>query len=88
MKLFVGNLALNTTSEEIRGLFSPFGAISSVEVVMDRRTGESKGFGFVEMQAKAEARRAVAALDLKELNGRCMTVNAARPEGARRSGRR
>ena len=85
MKLFVGNLALNTTSDQLLALFSPFGQTTSAEVVMDRRTGESKGFGFVEMPAKAEARRAVAALDLKELNGRCMTVNVARPMTERRS---
>jgi RNA recognition motif-containing protein len=85
MKIFVGNLATTTTSEAILELFSGFGQVTSAEVVKDRRTGESRGFGFVEMPAKAEARGAIRELDLKELNGRSMTVNEARP---RRGGRR
>lgn len=87
MKIFVGNLAQSTTSEQIMELFSGYGQVTSAEVVKDRRTGESKGFAFVEMPAKAEARAAIGGLDLKEVNGRSMTVNAARPRGGRRGGR-
>ncbi len=84
MKIFVGNLATTTTSEEILELFSGFGKVASAEVLKDRRTGESKGFGFVEMAAKAEARAAIKGMDLKELNGRSMTVNEARPRAGGR----
>jgi len=86
MKIFVGNLAGATTPEQITELFSGFGQVTSAEVIKDRRTGESKGFGFVEMPAKAQAREAIRGLDLKELNGRFMTVNEAqaRPGSYRR----
>jgi len=84
LKIHVGNLALATTVDEILELFSEFGRVTDVEVLMDRHTGESKGFGFVEMPAKLEARTAIHALDLKELNGRSLTVTAARPRGGRR----
>ena len=88
MKIFVGNLAHSTTSEQVMELFSGFGQVTSVEVVKDRHSGESKGFGFVEMPAKAEARAAIGGLDLQELNGRAMTVNEARPRsGGRRNSR-
>jgi len=87
MKIFVGNLAYSTTSEEILALFTPFGQVTSAEVVKDRRSGESKGFGFVEMPSKAEAQAAIKGLDLKELNGRAMTVNEAKPRPERRERR-
>ena len=88
MRIFVGNLAFNTTSEQLLEVFSPFGRVTSAEVVKDRHTGDSKGFGFVEMAAKAEAHAAIAALDLKAVNGRSITVNEARPREERRSPRR
>lgn len=78
MKIFVGNLTPSTTSEQILELFSGFGRVTSAEVVKDQHSGESRGFGFVEMPAKAEARAAIGALDLEQLNGRAMTVNEAR----------
>ena len=87
MKIFVGNLAYSTTSEEILALFTPFGQVTSAEVVKDRRSGESKGFGFVEMPSRAEAQAAIKGLDLKELNGRAMTVNEAKPRPERRERR-
>lgn len=87
MKIFVGNLAVSTTAEQIMELFSGFGEVTTAEVIKDRRTGESKGFGFVEMPTKAQAREAIRELDLKELDGRSMTVNEARPRyGSRRRG--
>jgi RNA recognition motif-containing protein len=84
MKIYVGNLAFGTTSEQLQQAFSAFGQVDSAEVVKDRRTGQSKGFGFVEMPAKAEARAAITGLDLKEIDGRSITVNEARPKGERR----
>jgi cold-inducible RNA-binding protein len=91
VKIFVGNLAHSTTSEQIGELFAVYGQVTSAEIVKDRRSGESKGFAFVEMPAKAEARAAIAALDLKPVDGRSMTVNEARPRpewSDRRGGRR
>ena len=85
MKIYVGNLAYSVTSEKVQELFAAFGQVVSAEVVKDRRSGESKGFAFVEMPAKAEARAAIAGLDLKEVDGRSITVNEARPKGERRS---
>ena len=89
MKIFVGNLAFTTTSEQLQEAFTAFGQVTSAEIVKDRHTGQSKGFGFIEMVAKAEAQAAITGLDLKEINGRAMTVNEARPkpEGGRRGGR-
>lgn len=85
MRIFVGNLAFQTTSEQLLEAFTPFGQVTSAEVVKDRRSGESKGFGFIEMPAKAEAQAAIAGMDLKELNGRSITVNEARPREERGS---
>ncbi len=78
MRIFVGNLATATTSDELQTLFAEHGRVTSTEVLKDRRTGESKGFAFVEMPAKAEARAAIRKLDLKELNGQSATVREAR----------
>jgi RNA recognition motif-containing protein len=83
MRIFVGNLKPDTTSERLVEEFSVFGQVTSGEVVKDRYSGESKGFGFVEMPAKAEARAAISALNLKEINGRAMTVNEARARAGR-----
>jgi cold-inducible RNA-binding protein len=89
LKIFVGNLALTTTSDQLLETFKAHGDVSSAEIVKDRRTGDSKGFGFVDMPAKAQARAAIQALDLKALNGRAMTVNEARPgQGGREPRRR
>jgi cold-inducible RNA-binding protein len=78
-KLYVGNLSYATTDETLRGLFSPFGTVESAQVVMDRESGRSKGFGFVEMAASQEADAAIKALNGKDHDGRPLTVNEARP---------
>jgi cold-inducible RNA-binding protein len=80
MKIYVGNLSYNTTESDLRDLFSPFGNPSSVAVIMDRQTNQSKGFGFVEFDNDAEARAAIAALNGKEIGGRSLKVNEARPK--------
>lgn len=81
-KIYVGNLAHQTTDEGLEAAFAPFGTIRSAAVVRDRVTGDSRGFGFVEMENDNEAGAAIAALDQKELDGRTVTVNEARPRAA------
>ena len=85
MKLYVGNLPYNISDDQLRDMFAKFGTPDSARVITDRDTGQSKGFGFVEMPAKAEAQAAIAGMDLKELNGRSVTVNEARPREERGS---
>ena len=80
MRLYVGNLARTVTQEDLQELFSPFGAISEVVVVKDRSNDVSKGFAFVEMPSADEAKKAIAELHGKELQGRSMDVNEARPK--------
>jgi RNA recognition motif-containing protein len=79
MKLYVGNLSYDTNDAELRELFVPFGEPDSAKVIMDRDSGRSKGFGFVEFSNNAEATAAMNALNGKEVNGRALTVNEARP---------
>jgi RNA recognition motif-containing protein len=79
MKLYVGGLAYATTSEELNDLFAAFGTVLSAEVIMDRATNRSKGFGFVEMENDTEAQTAVSELNGKSFGGRTITVNEARP---------
>jgi len=79
MKLYVGNLSYETTNETLEELFSPFGAVRSAQVIQDRDTGRSKGFGFVEMSDDNAARSAIAGLNEKEHDGRPLSVNEARP---------
>jgi cold-inducible RNA-binding protein len=79
MKLYVGNLAFQTTDEDLLELFSQAGAVESAQVVMDRDTGRSRGFGFVEMASKAEGDAAISQFNGVEINGRPLTVNEARP---------
>ena len=86
-KLYVGNLSYETTVGTIRSLFESHGAVESVSLMMDRATGRSKGFGFVEMTNDAEAQRAITALNGKEIDGRALTVNEARPKEDRAGGR-
>lgn len=78
--LFVGNMSFQTTESEIRALFEPFGQITRVHVVTDRETGRARGFAFVEMPNDAEAAKAIAGLDGKEVGGRNIKVNEARPK--------
>jgi cold-inducible RNA-binding protein len=77
--LFVGNLNFQTTETDLRTLFEPFGQIGRVHIAMDRETGRARGFGFVEMPNDEEAKQAMAALDGKEVGGRNIKVNEARP---------
>jgi cold-inducible RNA-binding protein len=77
-KLYVGNLAFQTTEEELNGIFSQFGAVESVTIITDRDTGRSKGFGFVVME-DADVDKAIEQLNGSQLGGRNLTVNEARP---------
>jgi len=86
MKLYVGGLAYSVTEDELRALFAEHGTVNSSAVIKDRDTGQSKGFGFIEMSDDNEAKAAMAALNGKDFNGRSITVNEARPQEDRRSG--
>ena len=86
-KLYVGNLTYNTSSSDLDSLFAAHGTVQSAQVIMDRDTGRSKGFGFVEMGSDAEAQAAIQALNGKELDGRALTVNEAKPREDRGGGR-
>ena len=79
MNIYVGNLAREVTEEDLRTEFSAFGQVASVTVLKDKFTGESRGFGFVEMPAAAEAQAAIDGLNGKEVKGRTLNVNEARP---------
>ena len=85
-KLYVGNLSYQVSNSDLEGLFSPFGEVRSAEVIQDRDTGRSKGFGFVEMADDNGARAAIQALHEKEHDGRALTVNEARPREERSGG--
>ena len=87
-KLYVGNLTYEVSDGELSKMFEAHGTVESAQVIMDRDTGRSKGFGFVEMKTEQEAKAAIEALNGKEVNGRALTVNEARPktEGGGRSG--
>jgi RNA recognition motif-containing protein len=78
--LFVGNMSFQTTAADLRALFEPFGQLARVHVATDRETGKARGFGFVEMVNDADAVKAIAALDGKDLGGRNLKVNEARPK--------
>ena len=79
-KLYVGNLGYTVTDSELEQMFAAHGTVQSAQVVMDRDAGRSKGFGFVEMGSDQEAQAAIAALNGKEVDGRSLTVNEARPK--------
>ncbi len=79
MKLFVGNFPLQVTEEELKKAFEPFGEITSVVIIKEKYSDESRGFGFVEMPSKEEAEAAIADLNGKEWKGRALNVNEARP---------
>lgn len=86
--LFVGNMSFQTTADDLRALFEPFGQLARVHVATDRETGRARGFGFVEMPNDAEAAKAIAALDGKDVGGRNLKVNEARPKSESGSGPR
>ena len=85
-KLYVGNLTYRVSSSDLEQLFSQYGSVESAEVIADRDTGRSKGFGFVEMSNETEARSAIDALNDQEHDGRRLTVNEARPREPRPGG--
>jgi RNA recognition motif-containing protein len=83
MKIYVGNLSYSTSEDDIRTAFSAFGTVDSADVIMDRSTGRSKGFGFVEMSVDSEAKAAIDALNGKDVDGRSLNVNVAKPREER-----
>jgi cold-inducible RNA-binding protein len=85
-KLYVGNLSYSVTSDALRDSFAAFGSVQSADVIMDRDTGRSKGFGFVEMSSDQEAAAAIAAMNGKDMDGRAIVVNEARPKEPRSGG--
>lgn len=85
-KLYVGNLSYNFRDNDLEALFTAHGQVDSASVIMDRETGRSKGFGFVEMGNDSEAQSAISALNGKEVEGRALTVNEARPREDRPGG--
>ena len=88
-KLYVGNLTYDTTDAALEQLFAPHGTVQSAQVIMDRDTGRSKGFGFVEMSTDQEAQVAIRELNGKQIEGRALTVNEAKPRedrGSKRGG--
>jgi RNA recognition motif-containing protein len=85
-KLYVGNLAYGVTDSDLQTMFAPFGTVQSAQVIMDRDTGRSKGFGFVEMGSAQEATAAINGLNGKEVDGRQLTVNEAKPREDRGGG--
>lgn len=87
-KLFVGNLSFQTMEKDLNDLFAQAGVVTSVNVMLDKFTGKSRGFGFVEMSSKEEAAKAVEMLNGKEVGGRALTVNIAKPREDRPPGRR
>ena len=87
MNIFVGNLAFSTTDRDLRQLFEPYGVVDEIRVIMDRETGRSKGFGFVEMPDGTAASTAITKLQGQEMEGRTLTVNEAKPREPRREPR-
>ncbi len=83
MNLYVSNLSFNTTDDNLRQLFEKFGAVSSAKVIIDRETGRSRGFGFVEMSSTREANEAIKGLNDKDIDGSAMSVSEAREKPAR-----
>ncbi len=86
MKLYVGNLSFNTSNQDLSDLFAPFGTVESANIVEDRETGRSRGFGSVEMSSKSEGEEAISSPNGKEVDGRSLTVNEAKPREARAGG--
>jgi RNA recognition motif-containing protein len=84
VNIFVGNLAFNATEDEVRQLFEPYGAVDKVHIIVDRETGRSRGFGFVDMPDRRAAESAIQGLQGKQLAGRALNVNEARPREPRR----
>jgi RNA recognition motif-containing protein len=86
MKLYVGNLSFNTSTQDLEKIFGEIGTVESTNIIEDRETGRSRGFGFVEMSTAEAAQTAIATLNGKEIDGRALTVNEAKPREDRASG--
>jgi RNA recognition motif-containing protein len=84
--IFVGNLSFGATEDAVRSMFEAYGTVDRVNVVTDRETGRARGFGFVEMSVNAEADKAIAALNGRELDGRALNINEAKPKEDRGGG--
>jgi RNA recognition motif-containing protein len=84
VNIFVGNLAFSTTDHDLRQLFEPYGDVDTINIITDRYTGQSRGFGFVEMPDSTAAKAAIQGLQGKELGGRTLNVNEAKPREPRR----
>ncbi len=87
MKIYAGNLSYQVTEDDLREAFESFGQVESAAIIKDKYSGQSKGFGFIEMPSKAEAQSAIDGLNGKELKGRTLNVNEARPRTESRGGR-
>ena len=85
MNIYVGNLPYSASDDQLNTMFSVYGTVDSARVIMDRDSGRSKGFGFVEMSSDTDAQAAIAALNGQDLDGRALTVNEARPRAERGS---
>jgi RNA recognition motif-containing protein len=88
VNIYVSNLAYNATDDDLRQLFESYGEVDTIRIITDRDTGQSRGFGFVEMPDSAAAKAAIQGLQAKELGGRTLTVNEARPREPRRESSR
>lgn len=87
-KIYVGNLSFNTTTQDLEEMFGASGTVESTNIIEDRETGRSRGFAFVEMSSKEEAQNAISALNGKEIDGRALTVNEAKPREENGGGNR
>lgn len=87
-KIYVGNLSFNSTEQDLEDMFGEFGTVESVKVIEDRETGRSRGFAFVEMSSDEEAQSAIAGLNGREIDGRSLTINEAKPQEERGGGGR
>jgi RNA recognition motif-containing protein len=92
IKIYVGNLSFDSSEDELKGLFGAYGAVDSARIIVDQFTNRSRGFGFIEMENREEGLKAIQELDSKDLGGRSLKVNEARPKtnsggGARREAR-
>ena len=85
-KLYIGNLSFDTTTQDLETLFGEFGTVESTNIIEDRDTGRSRGFGFVEMSSKEEGEKAISELNGKEVDGRELKVNEAKPQEKRAGG--
>jgi RNA recognition motif-containing protein len=86
MKLYVGNLSFDTSAQDLENLFAEVGTVQSANLIEDRETGRSRGFGFVEMSSQEEGQKAISQFDGKEVGGRALKVNEAKPQEKRNNG--